>query len=122
MSRGTTLLNRQGDVTIVWTEEQDELVLPVIEAKMAEGFVFFLIEPRLGGLAPPSRTQLADTKDTLKHRAIAVADKDFGKLVGLGQVQAISTPAKDVKTVRRAKTAKEVVTGESVAVRPARGG
>ncbi|WBU27509.1 hypothetical protein OOZ54_12475 [Rhodopseudomonas palustris] len=121
--RALTLLNLSGDVTIVWEPENDEKMLPLIEAKMKQGFTFFLIEPRLGGLAPPDASKpLKKAADALKHRALAIRDGDFEALVSAGGAALVPTPSKPARTVRKAKTPADVVKAESVAVQPMRGG
>lgn len=116
MLRCTTMLNERGDTTIYWSEDRDYEVERIIEKKMAEGCVFFLIEDR--GL----RTKLQDPKDARRHRALAIPDEDWAKFVGEGGGDAVKTPDAPVKTIRKAKTAKEVASAQSVHVKPMRGG
>ena len=123
MKRALTILNETGDVTITWDADADEKMLPIIEAKLKAGIVFFLIEPRMGGLvAPDTSKQLKKAKDSLKHRALSMKDKDFEEMVVTGNAVVIQTPAAPARTVRKAKTAREVVAAESVGVRQMRGG
>jgi hypothetical protein len=90
---------------------------------MAAGISFFFIEPRMGGLvAPDTSKPLKKTKDALKHRALAVRDEDFEAMVAAGAAELVPTPSKPARNIRRARTATEVVTGESVGIRPMRGG
>jgi hypothetical protein len=53
---------------------------------------------------------------------IAIPDEDFSTFIGLPGATVVATPATKVKTIRKAKTAKEVAKSESVGVRPLRGG
>ena len=123
MKRALTILNETGDVTITWDETADERMLEIIEKKMKAGITFFLIEPRMGGLvAPDTSKPLKKTKDALKHRALSVKDEDFEAMVAAGAAELVKTPAAPARTVRRASTAREVATGESVGVRQMRGG
>ena len=123
MKRAITLLNETGDVTITWDPENDERMIPLIEKKMKAGFTFFLIEPRMGGLvAPDTSKPLKKAKDALKHRALSIKDEDFESLVADGNAELVRTPAAPARTTRKARTAREVTTGESVAVQPMRGG
>lgn len=123
MNRALTILNETGDVTITWDEDADERILPLIEAKMKAGFTFFLIEPRMGGLvAPDTSKPLKKVKDALKHRALSIKDEDFESLVAEGKADLVRTPAVPARTTRKARTAREVTAGESVAVQPMRGG
>ena len=123
---GTTILNGRGDLTIAWDNEDDAQILAMIEAKMKEGYSFFLIEPRLGGMATPNRIQLTNLQDALRQRMVSMKLADRDKTVaGLIETQVVTpvpTPEKPAKTTRKAKTAKEVASGESVAVKPRRGG
>lgn len=121
-TRALTFLNEQGDVTIVWTEEDDDRMAEIIQKKMDEGVAFYIVEPRMGGLQAPRKTELANVADAMRQRALTVKDEDLAKFVGLGSINVAKTPAKPVKTVRRAKTAKEAASSESVGVRQMRGG
>jgi hypothetical protein len=121
--RALTILNETGDVTITWDEDADERMLPIIEKKMMAGIVFFLIEPRMGGLvAPDTSNPLKRTKDALKHRALSMKDEDFEAMVAEGKADLVQTPGQPAKTVRKASSARDVVRTESVGVRPMRGG
>jgi hypothetical protein len=125
--RALTMLNETGDTTIVWTQDRDAEMERIIEKKMAEGCTFYLIEPRFG-----TREVLTDPRNANRHRMLAIPDSDFAAFVGgpvdpaagaeLHTSAAVRTPAVPIKSVRRAKTAKEVATAESVGTRPRRGG
>ena len=67
--RATTIMGEQGDVTIVWTEDEDDKMEAIIAAKMAQGVVFFIVEPRFFGLLPAKKTELTDAALARKHRA-----------------------------------------------------
>jgi hypothetical protein len=114
--RALTMLNEAGDTTISWTEDRDDEVEAIIQKRMDEGCAFFIIEDR--GLRRPLR----DAADARAHRVLAIPDADFAKFVGEGRGEAIPTPPEKVKTVRKAKTAKEVAGAQSVGVKPMRGG
>jgi hypothetical protein len=122
MIRATTLLNEQGDVTIIWDEENDEKMVEVIKKKMAEGIQFFIIEPRFGGRASPAKTPLKKAADATKHRALSIRDEDFAAMVEAGAAEVERTPDTKVKTVRKSTDAKEVARSESVGIRQRRGG
>lgn len=127
--RALTFLNERGDTTLVWTADRDHEMESVVEKKMAEGVIFYLIDPRFG-----TRETLRDVGDITRHRMLAIPDADFAKFVGMATVGApspesstptagvVETPRAPAKGARRAKSAKEVASGESVAVRPRRGG
>ncbi|WP_027578405.1 hypothetical protein [Bradyrhizobium sp. Ai1a-2] len=123
MKRALTILNETGDVTITWDAENDDRMLEIIAKKMKAGITFFLIEPRIGGLvAPDTSKPLKKVKDSLKHRALSMKDEDFEAMVSEGKAELVQTPAAPARTVRKAETAREVAAGESVGVRPMRGG
>lgn len=122
--RALTMLNESGDTTIVWTSDRDAAMESVIEKKMEAGCAFYIIEPRFG-----TRERLTDARDANRHRMLAIPDADLAKFVGDSEVESddqsaavVKTPDKPVKTVRRAKTAKEVASAQSVGVAPRRGG
>lgn len=122
--RALTMLNQSGDTTIVWTEDRDDEMERIIQAKMDAGCTFFMIEPRFG-----TRTKLKAAGDASKTRMLAIPDEEFAKFVsasaeGAAEMTAtvMPTPAKPARVTRKAKTAKEVAQGESVGVQPRRGG
>lgn len=129
--RALTMLNESGDTTLVWTPDRDDDMEQIIERKMAEGCVFYVIEPRFG-----TREKLTDARDANRHRMLAIRDEDFARFVGASAAEetdprpseqtptaaVVATPDKPVKGARRAKSAKEVAQGESIGVRPRRGG
>lgn len=123
---GTTLFTRRGDITLAWDEPDDPQILAMIEAQMRAGVTFFLIEPRLGGMAAPHKIPLHDARDALRNRTVAmsVAGKDVALLPVLeaGAARPVATPDKPVRARKKAASAKEVASGESIGVRAAGGG
>lgn len=141
------MLNEAGDTTIVWTPDRDAEMEAIIQKKMDEGCAFYVIEPRFG-----TRQRLTDVRDARQNRMLAIPDEDLLKFVtggsdGLPQsisdgaprhslppprtdveveelptAAAVKTPSKPVRGARRARTAKEVATSESVGTRPRAGG
>lgn len=122
MPRALTMLNEQGDVTVAWTEERDAEMIEIIRKKMAAGIVFFIIEPRMGGLLPPSKKPLKKAEDARKYRALSIRDEDFRAFTETVGAELVPTPDVPVKAVRRAKTPEEVATSESVGVAQNKGG
>lgn len=123
---GTTLFNGRGDVTLVWDEPDDPVILQMIEAQMAAGTSFFLVEPRLGGMASPNKVRLTNPQDALRSRTVAMSiagsDAPLFRAIESGAARPAETPDKPVKTTRRAKTAKEVASGETVGIKRKGGG
>lgn len=120
--RAVTILNEQGDQTIVWTEDRDEAMVEIIRKKMAEGIVFFVIEPRFFGLLPSKKTELKNADEARKHRALAIRDEDFAKFVGDGKGDVVKTPDEPIRGSRKAASAEEAAKSESVGVKPMKGG
>mgnify|MGYP006421471865 CR=1 FL=1 len=44
MSRNLTFLNQMGDITITWDSSEDEVIKNMIQNKIDQGYVFFVIE------------------------------------------------------------------------------
>lgn len=122
MQRSLTMLNETGDTTIVWDEDQDDAMEAIIAKKMAAGMSFFIVEPRFFGLMPPKRTPLKHPDEARKHRALSIKDEDLSRFVSDGAGDVAPTPPGEVKTVRRAKTAKEAASAQTVGVKPLKGG
>jgi hypothetical protein len=120
--RALTMLNEMGDLTIVWEAQNDAAMEALIQKRMDEGVIFFVITPRLGGFVAPDRTKLKSTTEAMKHRALSIPDEEVQKFVSGGLAEVISTPVAPVKGSRRSKSAKEVSKNESVGVRQRRGG
>lgn len=121
-THATTIFGEQGDVTIVWTEEEDEKMEAIIADKMKKGVVFFIVEPRFFGLLPAKKTELVNAADARRHRALAIKDNQFAAFVEAGHGDVAKTPDEPTKTVRKAKTAKEAAGAQTVGVRPLQGG
>lgn len=122
VTRALTMLNQAGDTTIIWDEEQDEAMAKIVVKKMEEGCAFYIIEPRMGGLAAPKRTRLANFDDALAHRALSIPDADLRAFVGMGAGEVVKTPSSAAKKGRRSKVAAEIAASESIGVAPRRGG
>lgn len=118
-----TVLNRTGDSTLAWSDENNDKVRAVIEKKMAEGWSFFILEPRLGGWATPKKTALKKFKDLpADARTISMGDTDFLTLLQEGFAGSAGRNDGEMKTIARAKTAGEAASADTVAVQPRRGG
>lgn len=120
--RALTILNEHGDQTLVWDEASDDMMEAIIEEKMKAGIQFFIIEARFFGLLPPKKTPLTDAAEARKHRALSIKDEQFAAFVAAGSGDVVKTPDAPVNTVRKAKSAKEVATSQSVGVKQNKGG
>lgn len=119
--RSLTLLNGSGDVTLVWDEGSDAQIEEIIRQKMAEGMTFFVVEPVAGGLAAPRKTTLTEPLQAMKNRALVIDDAQLEAFVNSGAAAVTKTP-RGRKTVKRATTAREVATSQTIAVKPRAGG
>lgn len=129
-----TLLNKSGDITISWDDEDQEKVQELVRRKMEEGYSFFIVrEPGMRGAAPKLKAE-----DELSHRA-ANNKLHVSNTVGAEQLddadlmialqdrvirfsRSVKTGVQKKKAVRRATTAVEVVKAQTVAIRPIAGG
>lgn len=73
-----TFLNGHGDITISWNDDDHNDMLNLIEKKINEGYVFFIIETKFLGL---SKKEIAINKNNLnlleKKKNIIIKDKDL---------------------------------------------
>lgn len=118
-----TLLDRTGDSTLAWSDENDDNVRQVIEKKLAEGWSFFILKPRIGGLIAPKKTPLKKFKDLPEDaRAVSMSDADFMTLLQEGFASKVTRADGTLETSGRAKTAAEAAKTDTVGVKPRRGG
>ena len=117
-----TFLNEHGDVTLMWDASADDKVKAIVEKKMKEGYTFFIIKPRQGGLIAPEKLPAKNVKEAMKQRALAISDDDFVKMVEANEVTAFATPPEKIEDAKVSRDPAEVAKSESVAVRHKRGG
>lgn len=141
MANNITFLNMTGDITIEWDAENADLIKAMVEKKMKEGYSFFVLKPRLGGLLGHKRVEVTEVSqldsatgagavsvpDALAEKMIkSLNDNDVGTLVANKKAKLVSKVEGNVHyldTSHRAKSAEEVVSSsESVAVRRLAGG
>lgn len=125
MSYSTTIHNRNGDLTLAWDEPDDPKIIAMIEAQMARGFDFWMLEPRLGGMAAPHKVPLRQAADALRTRVVAMSlaagEPDIAAAIEDRTVTPTSRPNAEPskeplrrQRVSKAKTAEEVAGGQSV--------
>lgn len=130
-----TFLNSTGDITISWEKDKENEMLALIDKKMKDGYTFFLLKPRAGGLLGNKKVpaenleQIRQAGSVVVPDALAKAvvmnlgDSDVSTAVAAGSASLVSTVKKTtMDTVRRATSAAEVVASQSVAIRPISGG
>lgn len=112
-------LDRSGDLTLGWEDEDRALVLPMIEAKMKAGVTFFVVESESRQVRLQRIGQLGEGVNQ-----VVIHDQDAHALLMEGVIGIVASADSHapVKTTRRARTAEEVASNDTVAVRPARGG
>ena len=134
-----TFLNSTGDVTITWSKEEEPAMLALIETKMAAGFSFFILKPRLDGVfggllgcakvpvksiddVRQAQNVVADNK-TAKGLVFNLGDEDISAVVASVKVTLLSTArSASLDTVKRATSATEVVSNQTVAIKAIVGG
>lgn len=124
-----TLLNETGDITITWTDEEDSEVRAMVAKKMEQGYSFWVVERPswwkeiLGAKAQQVRvTDISQLKRG--ERSVVLADKDVEALFEQGKVGVVKSMPKhgEVETTRRARTVQDVMTNNTLAIRPIAGG
>jgi hypothetical protein len=121
MQRCLTFLDATGDVTIVWDEDTDEKMCKIIEARMKQGYKFFVLKPRALPILPPRKVRAKTMKDIREAGAVTILDEDINTLFLNGDIQTMKAD-NDIDTLHRSQDAKEVSRSQAVAVKPARGG
>lgn len=130
-----TFLNWSGDVTITWDEQNKDAILKLVEEKLKQRYHFFIIKPRILSFLGDKKVKLRDAKDLLTAKGLVVPDAtaaEFMKSVRDADVaqslaDGTAMPAKAPKSVehvavRRATTAMEVLSHQTMAVKPVTGG
>lgn len=131
-------LNQTGDVAIEWDDANEEAILALIEEKMKQGIRFFILKPVLGGLLGSKKKQATSIKQIRKAGNVLIEDQDAATMLGKmnlddrelekvvesGAAQLVrgQTSRMDLTTTHQAKSAKEVLKSQSLAVRPLAGG
>jgi hypothetical protein len=124
MIRSTSILLESGDTTLTWTEEMDDQWVAFFEKKMAEGYIFFVVEQRdwiRNALFGPKRTPMDDAEDALKTRIVSISDPDMARMLESGA----GIPAKaagETRTRRRTRDPKEAAASQTVGHRARSGG
>lgn len=130
-----TFLNSTGDITISWEKDKEAEMLALIEKKMKEGYTFFILKPRMGGLLGNKKVAVESIEQVRKAGSVVatdalaksvvmnLGDDDVSQAVAAGNAGLVSTLKKaTMETVGRAISAAEVVTNQSIAIRPISGG
>lgn len=129
-----TWLNLSGDVTITWDKNNEAAVLELVEAKMKAGFHFFIIKPRFFGLLGSKKVK-ANTLGEIQAAGKVVAaddaficarpklyDTEVESAVESGSVTLVTATSTEKELVRLSTSATEIVSNQTVAMRPIVGG
>lgn len=119
--RSMTMLDQTGDTTIVWDEDTEKALMPIIEKKMREGVVFYLIKPRKLSFLPPKKVKAKKIEEIQKAGAVSINDEALSDLFQKGMITT-GKGDQEIEVIKRAESANEVASSHSVAVRPQRGG
>lgn len=126
-------LNMTGDVTIGWTEENQDAILALVAEKMKEGYSFFILKPRWLGLGT-KRVKAKSIDEISAAGSVVVDDANFTRMmkrlgdpaveavVAQGQAHLVQANHPVEEMGRLAKTPEEVVQHQTVAVRRVVGG
>lgn len=118
--RTLSFLTGDGDNTYGWEPDDDAWVIPMIQRKMDEGYVFWIIRRN------PIRELKLRTADEAKFtRSIIIKDNDARILFEQGRIGLVASGVVDRGDMireGRARTAEEAVANDTVAHRPSRGG
>jgi hypothetical protein len=114
------MLDESGDTTIVWDEDTEEKIIPIIAKKMDEGFVFYIT--KTVPILNITRLSRAKSLDEIRKAGSAtIKDEALEQLFLTGSV-GTARSSDNVVPIRKAKDAREVAQNQSVGVRPRRGG
>jgi hypothetical protein len=115
--RHMAIMDESGHVTWTWDEANDAQVIPAIERMMLDGYVFWIVKRD-----PLREEELEDVADLSTNRHVIIKNEDFRELMSAGVLRATNADAAPLTQERRAETAREAATHDTVAHRPLRGG
>lgn len=131
----TTLLNSTGDITLTWENGEDAEIKKMIQDKIDAGYCFFILEPRVSFLkALGSKKKTIRNISEIKGREVIMktdtntsgakvllgetlnlGDEASENLFKAGRIGIANVPESSYNTVRKAKTANEVMKSHTIA-------
>jgi hypothetical protein len=132
-----TWLNMTGDISVTWDEENRDAVIALVEAKLQEGYSFFILKPRFFGLFGQAKQPVTSIDQVKAAGSVVIPDSEAKRIlertrvndaavetaIARGKLHLVSSSKlTDIETVRRARSAQEVVKHQTVAVRRIAGG
>jgi hypothetical protein len=130
-----TFMNSTGDITISWEKDKESEILALVQAKIDEGYTFFLLKPRAGGLLGTKKVPAESVEEIraagsfvapdalAKSVVMNLGDNAVSKVVENGSARVTSIGKnKSMESVGTSRNAQEVVRSNSVAVKQIVGG
>lgn len=119
--RTLSFLTGDGDNTYGWQDADDTWVIPMIQKKMDEGYVFWIVRRN-----PTREVRIRTAEEAKATRKIIIKDNDARILFEQGRIgivsQSVAGRTEETVRERRAHTAEEAASNDTVVHRPARGG
>ena len=119
--RTLSFLTGDGDTTYGWTADDDAWIIPMIQKKMDEGYVFWIVKRN-----PLREARLRTADEAKETRSVVIKDADARQLFEQGRIGIVAQPVgerqEEMVRERRARNAQEAATNDTVAHRQARGG
>lgn len=134
-----TLINVTGDVTLTWEAEQDKKMRELVQAKLDEGYGFFIMEPRFKFLnfLGNKKIHITDTKQIKGNSVTMETEEDAQKIlfqkiklgdkkaeeVFLGGIVSIANvPQNNYSTSKRTINVEEIIHSHTVVTNKIAGG
>lgn len=119
--RGLMFLNCFGDVTLTWTEQEDEKMKQHIQKLICEGHMFFIIKKKF--LIFNKEVQVNCAKEINDNKVLVKDDKIAGILLDVKNAKLAGKSKDDsYDVVKGSKDPAEIVKSQAVCVKPSRGG
>lgn len=119
--RTLSFLSGAGDSTYGWEAKDDSWVVPMIQKKMDEGYTFWIVKKN-----PVREARLRTAEEAKDTRHIIIKDADARILFEQGRIGIVTNTvagrSDELVQERRARTAEEAASHDTVAHRQARGG
>jgi transposase len=121
--RTMDIMDDRGHTTFGWDASDDAWVLPMIRQKMAQGYTFWIVRRD-----PLREVRLERLDDVREMRHVIIRDPVARELFEQGHIGLVTTDNDTVTddadrvTMRRARTAEDAVSNDTVAHRGLRGG
>lgn len=111
------IMNGEGHSSFGWDERDDEWVIPMIQKKMDEGFVFWIVQRD-----PLREVQLQRVEDVRNIRNVIIKDGDSRILFEQGRIGLVAEDQSEVVRLRRARSAADAASNDTLAHRRPGGG